>query len=210
MITGNFAHHNSESGVELHRSNRNRLTANVADDNGFGRHATWGIEVEGFSRGNVLRGNTASRNGENNFGLTNEPSRVTLVNNSTAGGGRGFAMSGKGHRLSGNTVDNASIQGFESTANGSVFLDNLVTDSTTAFRIGGTRNAVSNNTAMDGAWFGFEDFSVPGVNKYSDNVCVGFGIARIEYPPGLCDDDPVVPDPTQEPTDAESPDDEDA
>ena len=43
------------------------------------------------------------------------------------------------------------------------------------------------------------DSSVPGVNEYADNVCVGFGIAGSD-PPDLCDDDPIVAEDTPDTT----------
>jgi parallel beta-helix repeat protein len=193
-LVNNNAHHNGSNGIMLNQSNGNTVTGNQIDDNGFGRHATWGILLNDADN-NVLKNNSASRNGETNYGLEAAPNGSdgnTFTNNTASGGQRGFAFPGSsGNTFEGNTVTGVSVHGFESDAlaDNNVFKDNTITDSGgTGFRLGGSKNTVTGNQSHRNRGWGIEDFSVPGANTYSKNVCTGNGFGGSD-PTGLCQEE---------------------
>jgi parallel beta-helix repeat protein len=195
-LTGNTARLNSQDGIQLGGSKGNTLTDNRANDNGFGQHATWGFVLVD-SDDNQLIGNSANRNGETNFGL--EPTATgsdgnTFSNNTASGGQRGFAFpTSDGNIFDANTVTNVAEHGFVSDefADNNVFANNVVTGSGGAgFRLGGSGNSATGNAShRNGS--GFNDFSVPGANTYSKNVCTGSQFTG-STPDGLCQEEWVA------------------
>jgi parallel beta-helix repeat protein len=196
-LVNNTSHHNSSIGIMLNQSNGNTVTGNQIDDNGFGRHATWGIFLNDADN-NVLTNNSANRNGETNYGFAAGPNGSdgnTLINNTASGGQRGFDFSGSsGNTFEGNTATGVSVHGFESDAfaDNNVFKNNTITDSGgTGFRLSGTNNTLTGNQSHRNGGWGFEDFSVPGANSYSKNVCTGNAFSG-STPSGLCQEEWVA------------------
>jgi hypothetical protein len=80
------------------------------------------------------------------------------------------------------------VHGFESSASadGNIFTDNWVSDAgAQGFRMGGSGNTFTGNDSHRNGGFGFEDFSVPEANTYSDNRCIRNGLGESQ-PAGLC------------------------
>jgi parallel beta-helix repeat protein len=190
-LIGNNAHHNSSVGIILNLSNGNTLTGNQVNDNGFGKHATFGFLLLD-SDDNELTNNSANRNGETNFGLERGPNGSdgnTFTQNTASGGDRGFALpSSNNNTFHANTVTDVGVHGFESDAlaDNNVFTDNMVAGSgAQGFRMGGKGNSFTGNDSHQNGGWGFEDFSVPGSNTYSDNRCFGNSLGG-SSPSGLC------------------------
>ena len=181
-LVHNLVYENSQVGINLGGSDRNRLTGNSVDDNGFGREGTSGFSIWGVA--NVVRNNSASDNGESNYGGSG--ARSTFIENTADGGLYGFQYGGNANTFQDNTISGARDHGlFLSRGDDNEVTGNTVTDSGVGFTIDGAGNRITGNTASDSNRIGFEERSVPGSNDYADNLCIGSGEAG-STPPGLC------------------------
>ena len=203
----NFTHDNAERGLELNLSDNNTINLNRAVDNGFGRPATSGFDVQESHR-NLFKQNTASGNSEVGFNLVHGSDRNLFANNTVRGTGYAFQVDGDRNAFRRNHVSGARYNGFASipTSDKNEFTKNTVTGTLggEGFAIAGAGNTCTGNRSDDNAGVGFRDASVPGTNTYEGNTCVANRMGG-SSPAGLCDDT-VLLEPELTPEPAGSPD----